>query len=187
MQVLKEEIKSNILLSAKILFLKDGFQKTSMQAIADKVGISKGNLYNYYKNKEDIFEILVFSSVNKLDSFTKKFIDTNFNMRDNSFSNLLVEQTIKLYDEKEGLQLVLDSSAGTKYESIIGNAIQVLAKKISYKVFRDTQNEYISFIIANNLITCIIEVIRNSTTEKELKININLFALYHENGIKALL
>ena len=55
MQVLKDELRHRILLESEHLFLQRGYDRTSMQMIADKVNISKGNLYHYFKNKEELF------------------------------------------------------------------------------------------------------------------------------------
>ncbi|MDE7172632.1 MAG: TetR/AcrR family transcriptional regulator, partial [Oscillospiraceae bacterium] len=66
MQVLKEEIRNDILFSAKMLFGEYGYSSTSMDKIAKKAGVSKSNLYNYFEKKEDIFEALTKDTVYRL-------------------------------------------------------------------------------------------------------------------------
>jgi AcrR family transcriptional regulator len=46
--------KDRILQEAKALFLREGFQQTSMRKIASKVGCSPTTIYLYFKNKSDI-------------------------------------------------------------------------------------------------------------------------------------
>ena len=46
--------KNQILMSARDLFLEQGYKSVSVQSIAEKVGISKGAIYLYFKSKEDI-------------------------------------------------------------------------------------------------------------------------------------
>lgn len=46
-------VESILTVSAK-LFLEKGFDKTSMQDIAETAGISKGAIYHHFKSKEDI-------------------------------------------------------------------------------------------------------------------------------------
>lgn len=41
------------------IFTRQGYHGTSVREIADEAGISLGNIYNYYKTKEQIFESLV--------------------------------------------------------------------------------------------------------------------------------
>lgn len=51
-----EEKKGRIEEAAKQLFIKQGFHATSMRDIAARAGTSLGNLYNYYRTKEEILE-----------------------------------------------------------------------------------------------------------------------------------
>ena len=55
MKILKEEIRSRIVMAARNEFIKNGFKKTSMRTISAKSGIVLGNIYNYFKTKDDIF------------------------------------------------------------------------------------------------------------------------------------
>lgn len=48
-----------ILDAARDAFLEDGYSATSMSTIAARVGGSKGTLYTYFKNKEELFEAYV--------------------------------------------------------------------------------------------------------------------------------
>lgn len=49
-----ERKRNDILESAKELFTERGIEKTSMQMIAEKAGITRRSLYNYYDSKEQI-------------------------------------------------------------------------------------------------------------------------------------
>jgi AcrR family transcriptional regulator len=51
--------KGRIEESAKQLFIKQGFHATSMRDIAGRTGTSLGNLYNYYRTKEEILESII--------------------------------------------------------------------------------------------------------------------------------
>ncbi|RBW69762.1 TetR/AcrR family transcriptional regulator [Bacillus taeanensis] len=48
------EKKQQILKSAMKLFAENGFHSTSMQGIADQIGIAKGTLYIHFKSKEQL-------------------------------------------------------------------------------------------------------------------------------------
>ncbi len=54
-----EEKKGRIEEAAKQLFIKQGFHATSMRDIAGRTGTSLGNLYNYYRTKEEILESII--------------------------------------------------------------------------------------------------------------------------------
>jgi AcrR family transcriptional regulator len=54
-----ENNKSRILKGALYLFTRRGFHGTTVREIAQKAGVSMGNLYTYYDTKEEIFVDLV--------------------------------------------------------------------------------------------------------------------------------
>lgn len=66
MQVKKSEIREEILNTARKEFLAHGFQGTTMRVIARKSGITTSNIYNYFKNKDDLFVELVKPTLNKI-------------------------------------------------------------------------------------------------------------------------
>ena len=55
----QESTKERILQTALRLFARDGYEATSVSAIAGELGITKGALYRHYKNKHDILESIV--------------------------------------------------------------------------------------------------------------------------------
>lgn len=50
----KEKTKDSIINCAIDFFREKGFQETSMEEIAEKSDVSKGTLYNYFRDKESI-------------------------------------------------------------------------------------------------------------------------------------
>ena len=55
MQIKKDNISKIILEISKDEFLANGFKNTSMRTISKKSGIGLSNIYNYYKNKDEIY------------------------------------------------------------------------------------------------------------------------------------
>ncbi len=51
----REEIRKKIVREAFPVFLAKGFEKTTMDDIAARLGVTKPALYRYYRNKEDLF------------------------------------------------------------------------------------------------------------------------------------
>ena len=54
-QQLETERRSQIQSAALQMFFEKGYKNTSMNDISAKAGISKGLIYHYFKNKEDLF------------------------------------------------------------------------------------------------------------------------------------
>lgn len=51
---IEKQRKKEILTTAKTLFFSQGFKNTSMSHIAEKAGMSKGLIYHYFKNKDEL-------------------------------------------------------------------------------------------------------------------------------------
>lgn len=58
----RDQRREAILDVARQVFLEEGYAATSMSTIAARLGGSKGTLYNYFKNKAELFEAYVGSN-----------------------------------------------------------------------------------------------------------------------------
>jgi len=54
----KAQIREKIIDSAQQLFSELDFNKVSMQKIADRAGMAKGNIYNYFKSINDLYIVM---------------------------------------------------------------------------------------------------------------------------------
>lgn len=60
----KSEAKAGAILSAAAeLFLADGFQGTSMDAVSRRAGVSKQTVYSHFANKEELFKACIRAKV----------------------------------------------------------------------------------------------------------------------------
>ena len=56
---IRQKSRQAILKAALTLFARNGYSETTTEDLARKVGISKGLIYNYFSNKEEILECLI--------------------------------------------------------------------------------------------------------------------------------
>ncbi len=63
-KIKNEALRSSILEAASNLFIEKGLAGTKIQDIAGALGITRTNVYYYYKNKEDILEKLTLDVTN---------------------------------------------------------------------------------------------------------------------------
>ncbi len=61
--------KKEILKAALELFALEGFYVTSISKIAEKAGISKGLMYNYFDSKEELIKTIIFNGIDKITWF----------------------------------------------------------------------------------------------------------------------
>ena len=106
---MKEEKKEVIMRTALSLFAKKGFYSTTIADIAKEMGMSVGNMYNYFASKEALAkELLIYTSrrfgqeirkINEQNISSKekieKIIDLYFNMATNEPE--LVDYFMRVY------------------------------------------------------------------------------------------
>ncbi|HEN7857963.1 TetR/AcrR family transcriptional regulator [Streptococcus agalactiae] len=91
--------KLNICIAGKEVFLIKSFPKTTMEDVAKKAGISKGCLYNYYKNTYEIlYDLVAYYKYNIIEK-TSLIIDMYGEFED---SDMIVNSiTDMIFNEKE--------------------------------------------------------------------------------------
>jgi AcrR family transcriptional regulator len=62
----RQEMRERILEVAKEMFLQDGYDKTSIRNIAEKIEYSPGTIYQYFEDKDEIFFIIHQQGFDKL-------------------------------------------------------------------------------------------------------------------------
>lgn len=90
MQTLKTEIKDKILIEARrIFFHQKGFEKTSMREIAEASGITVGNVYRYFKNKNELFYAVVQEAHEAITHIVQSDHSDNVIVMDNHISDTI--------------------------------------------------------------------------------------------------
>ncbi|WP_211748468.1 TetR/AcrR family transcriptional regulator [Paenibacillus sp. Marseille-Q4541] len=149
MQILKEEIRNNILTAALSEFEQYGYAQSSMRRIASMAGMTTGNIYRYFKNKDDLFQALMGPAHEQFISYTiaiKEEIDKTFTIHsDEVFEYIkMVDETIveMLKDSSVEIKILLTLSEGSAYASakqdLISIVTQILEKVLM--VSRETSN-----------------------------------------------
>lgn len=190
MQVLKDELRHKILLESEHLFLQLGYDRTSLQMIADKVNISKSNLYHYFKNKEELFYELTDGAADGLKKLILRLRDKRFDLHTGAreYQVLLTEEvTSLLLAEKYGLLLIMEQAQGTRYEGLRGSLIDMFAAKIAPLLADEDNRDLLAQIMARNLIDGTVQILKNRVRPREVRANLNRLVEYHTQGINALL
>lgn len=144
MQYLKESVKNNIINSAVEEFRKNGYNGASMRNIASKANIVSGNIYRYFKNKEDLFDSTVgyvYDEVSQvIKRIDKEISDLSSASTDIHSMDVLKEicESVAQISSKHALELyiLLDKSDGTKYAEC--------KSEISHIVFETLQKLYLA-------------------------------------------
>lgn len=115
MQRLKEDIRIAILDSAKEEIKQKTFAKASMRDIAQNAGITVGNVYRYFENKEAILEALLTPLLEEI----AQLIFEPYNEENWDFSiEAAIFALTKLYQKRtDELLLLFRSCEGSQYEN----------------------------------------------------------------------
>ena len=120
MQVKKSGIRELIHEAAKREFLELGFEKASLRQIAARAGVTKGNIYTYFKNKDELFSSIVEPAAALIRDYMNddEYIPDYGN--DPVSSEKLSSETYRRFVRglsryRDELKLLLFSSAGSGY------------------------------------------------------------------------
>ena len=182
MQVKKDDIQNKILSVAERLFIKNGYENTSLKMIAERSYISKSNIYRYFNSKEEIYETLVGparTEIIKLLSFffTDDFIGKYTPDKCEEVSDVLA----KIFCEyRSGILIALRSSEGTDRkmieQDIIGKFIEACP------IDDEGAKEMISKILIFGLTDILLKYSDEESVAKEL----NMLIYYHYLGLNGL-
>ncbi|MCQ6560560.1 TetR/AcrR family transcriptional regulator [Paenibacillus mendelii] len=192
-QVLKDELRQAILRNAQDEFLQYGYAAASIKRIADKVGMSAGNLYRYYAGKEALFDSVVEPVFHKLESVIKSHVREPSN-EDNIFE-LVVQALIGLIGELRGPLLVLiDSSKGTKHEDALQRLHQMMADNVAghLEAYNSAQGrvvftEQAVWPISVAFLQGYFEIIRRHSDTEESTSMVRQYVLFWYQGLRAFL
>jgi TetR/AcrR family transcriptional regulator, repressor for uid operon len=130
----KQEVRGRIIQSAIECFSKNGFDRTRMDDISLLADLSKGTLYNYFDNKEDLFNAICEDSLDLL----KIQLDQLFTKsRDDLISNaeLFYENFQKI--QKEGRTKVFFEALS---ESTRNSKLKIILFKHRIKIYKVVEN-----------------------------------------------
>ena len=139
MKVLKDDKYKLILSAAHKEFIDKGFKEASMRNIAREAKVLPSNIYNYFKNKNELFLTIVKPAKDELYAFTEqhhKDENADFNQV-STFSYLEeeVEAYIQvIYKHKAEIRIMLYHSEGSSLEN-----------------FRDSFTDYLTSISKNQI------------------------------------
>jgi len=97
----KEEKKKEIVKVACKLFAEKGYYNTTIPDIAEAIGMSVGNLYNYFSSKEDLAKYIMQYSSQLLGSEIKKINEKNISTKEKIFQ--IVKRFFEIAEEQPEL------------------------------------------------------------------------------------
>jgi TetR/AcrR family transcriptional regulator, cholesterol catabolism regulator len=97
--------RGHIAQSVAPLFVKKGYDRTSMREIAESCDMSMGALYYYVGGKEDILQIMLDYDLTLYTGFVKELVDSSRSLRARDALIKVLEQYFRASDAEQDLTL----------------------------------------------------------------------------------
>ena len=157
MQVLKDEVRQRIIKSARREFKKYGFEKASMRSIAASANMTVGNLYRYYKNKEDLYGAIIGSLFDEI-----KTLKSNLPEEPEARLEYLLDNFKGLQKDHRSEWLTLfGGSTGTKYQKIADDIHGILRDTVMAVLVQSGRRPEIAVPVASAIIYGLNTILRS--------------------------
>ena len=134
-EIIKKEKRNLFIISALSVFEEKGFNNTRIKDITKRANTSVGNLYNYFKSKEEIFEVII-SGIAEL--MISKFKELFVYFKDNKIPPIYAVKNLfrgyaRIFKAKKETFLIFFEQMGginTKYRAKRNKIIDNFTKEV---------------------------------------------------------
>ncbi len=130
--IISEEKRDRIYDAAALEFAREGYEKANIKNIADRAGVSKGSLYDYFDNKEDLYLDVCAHGI----SMSRENIDSVMDAKKDFF-----EQIRDIFTQ--GLTFIIQYPQYAQlYVNIAASGMEQFADKLTLAVEKHTADYY---------------------------------------------
>lgn len=197
-QTLKYDVNKKIKDSALKMFFKMGYIQTTIGDISADAGISTGNIYRYYKSKDELFYSLITPEIIKqMMSLLKLKISAvnGLNIADARLKGTMdnADSTVLEFIVKYRMHIIIaiDKSQETKYQFLKKELIDFMIKRVheyllsigNDHLFNTDVKKHMLEIIYTNFIQAFLEVIKRYDSNEKIIESYRSLLEYHYMGI----
>lgn len=181
-QTLKEEVRNSIVEAAEVVFASEGYLGATMSAIAAKAGVSTGNIYRYFQDKDTLFYTVL------PEEFPRRFLK----LVEQRVASLVSSRDLLALDEgarrdandllgfwvENRLRVVtlLDRAKGSKYEGFVDEFVARLMQptldslRQSSKARRvDPVARFVLETLFRNTVRTIVAILEHSDDDEHIR------------------
>jgi AcrR family transcriptional regulator len=200
-QYLKDDVQQRIAQAALTVFAEKGYHAAAMAEIAKVAGVSTGNIYRYYANKDALFYALV------TDAFAERFlglfrqrvmaldgvVDLRSLPADAGFHRLADELLQFCIEHRLQVVILLDMAAGSRFETV-GADLQGMLVDLAIRHFRglnpalevDEPLDFTLRAIYRQFVTTMVGILRAFERPQTIREAVAAYSRYHLTGLNAL-
>lgn len=163
MQYLKDEVRNSIVEEALKEFKELGYKGASIRSIAKKANTSVGNIYKYFKSKEDLYENLIGSVYYRIMDYINQFHKVEINHKAEEIFYGLMEKIMEIFnDNSTEIAILFNKSNGSKYENckstFVDFVTRIVTEMMKYQLFsqgKRLKDNFIIYLVSHSLIESI--------------------------------
>ena len=131
----KDRRRQQIIVAAKRVFSEKGFNKSTMEDIANEAELSPGTLYLYFKNKEELYASLSLRILQYL-NIRVEHVKKETELSPDQKLEKLIEAMYDVYDFDSRIQFVAQHTATPAYYSVVAyrSALWTYCNRTNYFV-----------------------------------------------------
>lgn len=195
MQYQKDEVRNKIIEEALSEFNEKGYEGTSIRNIAKKSDTSVGNLYKYFKSKEELHENIVGSIYDRFVDYIKQFHRVELNEKAEVIFYKLADEIMEIFNKNNvEISVLLNESKGTKYENckniFVDFITRIVTEKMQYELSlqgKKLEDNFIIYLISQSLVESIAIIVKKCSDGAEVrKLTINLIHIFYTDLINKL-
>jgi len=184
MQYLKTDVRNRILEAAEKEFQQNGYLNASIRIIAENAGISLGNVYRYFSNKEALFSAVLHPIVEEI----SKNIYTRF--FENGDTQSVADEVVDyLSQNADKLEIILQAN---KYyvnglKTILTDACSQVVEKLLYwypEFMSKVQNPYFATAITAGFLHALNFVVTSDMDKETQKRNVKELVMFFFENIE---
>ena len=169
MQTKKDSVNTRILDSAEKEFFEKGFSSSSMRDIARGAGMTPGNLYSYYKGKEELLSALVSAPLQEVSELIRgirkgKRIDTGA-------LEEVSQEVIGFYlKARRPFMILMFGVKGTRFDGfreMVTRTVEERLREDYFAVSDEPFDDYLPHAAANALMEGLLNIITRYGDDEE--------------------
>ena len=195
MQYQKDEVRNRIIEEALKEFNEKGYGGTSIRSIAKKSNTSVGNIYKYFKSKEDLHENLIGAIYDRFIDYINQFDKVELNDKAEIIFYQLVDEIMEIFNKNSvEISILLNQSKGSKYEnckSIFADFVtRIVTEKMQYELSlkdKRLRDNFIISVVSQSLLESIAIIVKERSDGAEVRrLILNLIDIFYTDIINKL-
>lgn len=178
MQVQKDDIRKKILEVSERLFIRNGYDNTSLKQIAERSYISKSNIYRYFSSKEEIYDILVEPARQEIMRTIDSFFNEDYigKFTPDKIEEIAAIVSVLMSRQRPGMLIMLNAGSTPDAERVR----QIIIDKFMVCPIKDDEFKR---QVAGIILYGLTDILLKHDKEEEILKRLRLLMYYHYLGL----